>query len=515
MKIATMKQHTLIRLVSTVLVCSVWLASNSSTTLAQPGLADLAKRRGIDFGFEISPENLGEDAFRSTLVREASRGTVTAYWRTGFGVDAGPAVDPANPAAAAVRGQYDFSRPDSVVAFCKQNRIKTWGHPLIWAKDSLNPDWVVQSPPELAEALMINHINTLLGHFGDDIRTWDVVNEAWDYTGALADCYWKRALGERYIEIAFAAAAAAQPNAKLIYNDFGMVEKDSRKFDAVIAMIQNLRAKGIRIDGIGWQCHLTANQILDPDFPLADRMKTIAAMGLENHITELDVVIPDRQYDMFGNPIEVIPERTAENLELQKQAYRKITEIFVAAPRAVGMTIWGVSDKQSWLGEQQFPLLFDRNFNKKPAYFGVQEGLAGDLSGYRIFRHAWLDGSPEFREDVRPNQKVDFSFDDSGADQPTVLLSLLDVSSQTYQILDPSSGQAMTLKNGQWTRPVRMNDADVDDQRQDWVLTHLCRDYYLASSGASNRHLQPTFKSRNRLLVGAGPWFLLGIWRIE
>ena len=135
----------------------------------------------------------------------------------------------------------------------------------------------------------------------------------------------------------------------------------------------NMRNRGIPIHGFGWQLHVTASQVLDPDFPLEDRMNRVAQLGFDNYVTELDIVMDERRVDgSLPAPKSVY---LLKDLARQGAAYQKITEILIRAERCVAMQFWGVSDKQSWLGAERKPLIFDKVFRKKPAYEAVADVL--------------------------------------------------------------------------------------------------------------------------------------------
>ncbi len=347
------------------------------------GLGQLASLVGVKVGFEISPENLGESDFREILKREAAAGTMTTYWHLpdGLGMDRGQSR---HPRTLEVAGSYDFARQKMVRSFCAQNEIEVHGHTLVWVNDRFTPPWVLNIRGNQAVSVLRNHVSRVVSEFRGTVRVWHVVNEAFDYEGKLVDSHWNRVLGlpspraitPRFINIAFQAAANADPGAQLVYNDYGQEELDARKFNAIIAMLVNMRSRGIPIHGMGWQLHLNASQVLDPDFPLEERLNLVARLGFDNYITELDVVMDERNWDGTLPP----PKADYSEYDFQRQAaaYQKIAAIFSRAERCVSMQFWGVSDKQSWLGAQRKPLLFDEDFRKKSAYDAIRSVFSSD-----------------------------------------------------------------------------------------------------------------------------------------
>ena len=347
------------------------------------GLRQLAHLSGTHVGFEISPENLIEKKFCDALKQEATVGTMTTYWHLpdhGLGMDRGKSR---NSNATEVYGTYDFTSQKFVAAFCLGNGIEIHGHPVVWALDKYTPPWALKVNGSQAFSLLRNHVSAVVSEFKGTVRVWHVVNEAFDYEGKLVDCYWNRVLGlpspkaitPRYINIAFQVAAHEDPNAQLIYNDYGQEDLDPRKFNAIVGMMVNMRNRGIPIDGLGWQLHVTATQVLDPDFPLEPRMNLVAQLGFDNYITELDILMDERNANGSLPPPK--PAYLLKDLTRQAAAYQKVAAIFMRAERCASMQFWGVSDKQSWLGAERKPLIFDKYFRKKPAYNAVLDVFSG------------------------------------------------------------------------------------------------------------------------------------------
>ncbi len=326
-----------------------------SPTNAQE-VRDAALAQGIKFG---SPIMEIDDPANAQLYRDnMSVATVTTYWKSNT-----------HP----YEGVYNWGRSDARMDFAEANNWDIHGHPLVWGEDALIPDWVLNKPLHEAEGIMLDHIRTVVGRYRGRVDVWDVVNEAIDYFGNYRYCYWNKAMTGEYIIKAFREAHAADPDAKLIYNDYH-IETNLAKFETVKGLLGWIQSSGTRIDGLGWQLHIANPDLaLDPNFPLEQRMQEISDMGLKNYVTELDIRIPDNS-DYW--------------LERQKQAYKKVAEIFLRNPtRGEYFQTWDLSDKYTWydLFDNQFdednivdhPLPFDRNNNKKPAYWGLFEAFTG------------------------------------------------------------------------------------------------------------------------------------------
>ena len=286
---------------------------------------------------------------------------------------------------APAEGIFDFRVADKFVNYARQLGLKVNGHCLVWHSQA--PDWwftngYAASPvsKEVLKERIIKHIKTVVGHFKGQVFGWDVVNEAIEDDGSFRKSKYYNLLGEEFIEIAFRAAHEADPDAELYYNDYSMAGEKKR--EAVCRLVKNLKAKGLRIDGVGMQSH---NGL---DYPnLEEYEKSIdafAACGVKVLITELDInVLPNPQG--FGgadiaqnfelqqkyNPyVDGLPKDKQKELD---QRWLDLFKIYYKHRSQIGrITLWGVCDDNSWLngwpikGRTNHPLLFDRQYKAKP-----------------------------------------------------------------------------------------------------------------------------------------------------
>lgn len=363
-----MKKNNILRTGSLMLLLSLFLSTTITVMHAQE-VRDAAASKGVKFG---SPLFQLYDSDHQQLFRDQiSVGTVTAYWKFNTHNN---------------EGYYTWGDTDNAVSFGEQNGWELHGHPLVWGSDTFIPDWVKNKPTWEGEAIMLDHIRTVVGRYRGRIATWDVVNEAIEDDGTYRNCYWNRAMTGEYIAKAFIEAKNADPDAVLLYNDYG-IETNGPKFNTVKSMLGWIRSLGAQVDGLGWQLHVDVNDVLDAGFPLEQRMQEISDMGLDNYVTELDVRIPNN---------------SSYWLERQKQAYKKIAEIFLRNPtRGPYFQTWGIADKYTWFNDYDpgnaphHPLPFGYNFEKKPAYWGLfeafNEGNEGgdDLRGELRIKNLW------------------------------------------------------------------------------------------------------------------------------
>jgi len=274
---------------------------------------------------------------------------------------------------------YNFTFGDEIVAFAKDRAIQVRGHNLCWYMD--NPGWLTDfaltaSPADMAQRLQ-SHIQTVVGHYRGQVFAWDVVNEAVSdaATGIgtdLRDSLWYNQpgiglSGTGYIEQAFRWARAADPDALLFYNDYG-IEDAGPKFEAVYQMVRDFVVRGVPIDGVGMEMHLDTT-----GYPstagLTENIQRLTGLGLQVHITEMDVRLP-----VDGNG-----DASALDLQAEAQTYQRILGVCLAVPGCTALQTWGFSDAHSWI-PQYYPgfgeaLPFDGNYGAKPAFRALIETL--------------------------------------------------------------------------------------------------------------------------------------------
>jgi endo-1,4-beta-xylanase len=262
-------------------------------------------------------------------------------------------------------GQRDYARADEIAAFAEARGMRIKGHALVWHGDS--PAWLESLSPAEARIALDDHIRTTVGRYRGRIAAWDVVNEAIaDDRSSLRDTVYLRKLGPTYIADAFRRAREADPDALLIYNDYG-AEGRGRKSDDVYALVRDLRAQGVPIGGVGLQMHVDAASP-PAAADIAANMRRLAELGLSVNISEMDVRVAR------------LPGTPASRLEDQRRVYHDVVAVCVAEPRCHAITFWGFTDRYSWIDQfygPDDPLLFDEAYRAKPAYFGVRDALRG------------------------------------------------------------------------------------------------------------------------------------------
>ena len=286
--------------------------------------------------------------------------------------------------------KYHFEPVDQLVALGEKNKMLIIGHTLVWHNQT--PAWVFQDgagKPATRELLlqrMRDHIHTVVGRYKGRIQGWDVVNEAVEDDGSPRRTKWREIIGPDYVQKAFAFARAADPKAELYYNDFNMWK--TGKVEAVVRLVRDLQSQGVRVDGIGMQGHWGL------DYPTIDEadaaIRAFAALGVKVMITELDITALPNPDDWSGGADITRNEELRKHLNPYPQALpdsmqqvlaKRYAECFALfhkhRDKISRVTFWGVNDGQSWLnnwpvrGRTNYPLLFDRQFQPKPAFDAV------------------------------------------------------------------------------------------------------------------------------------------------
>jgi len=268
--------------------------------------------------------------------------------------------------------RYDFSGADKLVAFAKDNKMMMRGHTFVWHHPNEIAPWVFEdeqgNPRSREEVLNIleDHIKVLMDRYGKDVYCWDVVNEAIDTSEPdnRRRTPWFESIGPDYVEQAFRIAHKINPKAKLFLNEYDTFEPQKR--DALIELIKELQAADVPIDGVGLQMHIS---LTHPEIEaIEETIDLFRELDLEIHITELDMSLYTREF-------EILDEAPEEYLIRQAHRYRELFEIYQKNSDIIGnVTFWGLNDSHTWLSTEEasdWPLVFDRNYEPKLAYYGV------------------------------------------------------------------------------------------------------------------------------------------------
>lgn len=328
----------LLALIAGVLGTVAALGAPPKAHAAESTLGAAASQSGRYFGTAIASGRLGDSAYTTIAGREFNSVTAENEMK----------IDATEPQ----RGQFNFTAGDRVYNWAVQNGKQVRGHTLAW--HSQQPGWMQSLSGGTLRQAMIDHINGVMGHYKGKIAQWDVVNEAFadGSTGARRDSNLQRT-GNDWIEVAFRTARAADPAAKLCYNDYNVEDWTWAKTQAMYAMVRDFKQRGVPIDCVGFQSHFNSGSPYNSNFRTT--LQSFAALGVDVAITELDIQ------------------------GASATTYTNVTNDCLAVPRCLGITVWGVRDTDSWRPEHT-PLLFNGDGSKKPAYTAVLNALNGGSS---------------------------------------------------------------------------------------------------------------------------------------
>lgn len=343
--------------------------------LGAASLREHATARGLLFGAAVNPALLDLDGMAA--------GTSTDAYTLLFARQANLLVAENSMKWGALRpaaDRFDFTQADRLMRFAALNGQKVRGHNLCWHESV--PDWLkATATKENARKLLTEHIQTVAGHFKGRLHSWDVVNEAVNPPDGLADglrkTLWLDLIGPEYLELAFRTAAAADPVARLTYNDYG-IELDTpgqtAKRDAVMALLKRFRAKGVPIHAVGVQSHLDATGPVAGK-GLRDFVRECAGMGLVVYVTEMDV-----------NTHSVVGGAEAQDAAVAK-VFGEYPRLMLAEPNVKAVLTWGLTSSNSWLnnqhgsqsrrpdGSRERPLPFDDAMQPVMAFFALRNAI--------------------------------------------------------------------------------------------------------------------------------------------
>ncbi|KAI1282390.1 family 10 glycosyl hydrolase [Xylaria sp. FL0933] len=269
------------------------------------------------------------------------------------------------------QGTFSYTSGDQIAELAETNGQLLRCHTLVWY--SQLPSWVSSGTwtVDTLTSVVNTHIANEVGHYKGQCYAWDVVNEGLNDDGTYRANVFYNVLGDSYFALAFKAAAAADPAAKLYYNDYN-IESTGSKQASVVKIIGLVKAAGARIDGVGMQAHLIVGSTPSQSSLQSAIQSYVAAGVTEVAYTELDV--------RFSS----LPPTDA-GLAQQATDFATVTKACLAEKACVGITIWDLTDKYSWIpatfSGQGDALLYDDDLNKKPAWTAVSSVLAAAATG--------------------------------------------------------------------------------------------------------------------------------------
>ncbi|MFC7248216.1 endo-1,4-beta-xylanase [Catellatospora aurea] len=412
-------KRTNVRTFRAALTATLLVAATALTTIAMANSASAgttlgasAAERGRYFGAAIAAFKLSDSTYVGILNREFNSVTPENEMKW-------DATEPS-------QGSFSYGNADRIVNHAQANGMRIRGHALLW--HAQQPGWAQNMSGSALRSAAINHVTQVATKYRGKIHSWDVVNEAFadGSGGGRRDSNLQRT-GNDWIEAAFRAARAADPNAKLCYNDYN-TDGINAKSTGIYNMVQDFKSRGVPIDCVGFQSHLSNS--VPSDYQA--NLQRFANLGVDVQITELDI--------------------SGSN---QAAVYATVTNACLAVSRCNGITVWGIRDSDSWRTGQN-PLLFDSSGNKKAAYTSTLNALN--------------NGTPSSPAPSTPSGSID--------------------TSAWYVLVNRNSGKAVDVYNfstadggriTQWTR--------TNGNNQQWQFVDSGSGYYRIKSRHSGKVL--------------------------
>jgi endo-1,4-beta-xylanase len=328
--------------------------------MAEPTLKELAAQKQLQFGAYAARDRLDEAPYRQILAREFNFAVIDGQpnWQFEDGA-LRPGPD-----------QYDFSRIDEVLKFAQDNHLPVRMHHLVWGEEKWLPDWLKSgdySKQQLMDMLE-HHIAAVGRYYQGKAREWSVVNEAFTrarHEKGLHD-WWADHIGsDEFIDKAFQWAHAADPQAVLLLNDFRN-EDFGPVSDAMYRKVKQMKSNGVPIDGIGMQMHLDGTRPPQRD-SIIKNMRRFGELGVKVYVTEFDVNMSEVRGDRPGKEVK------------QAAIYHDMLRACLESGVCPSFAILGITDRESWYNElgvkDAMPLIFDRDYRPKPAYYALHKAL--------------------------------------------------------------------------------------------------------------------------------------------
>ena len=335
--------------------------ADSSIPLPKPALKDLAAQKKIELGNFAMPKLLHEKAYNEILTQQFSFVLLDNQPNWHFtDADLRPSQD-----------AFNFSRIDEVVNYAEKNNMPIQAHHYVWGDDKWLPDWLKNGNYNKEQLLDLihKHIATVGGHYAGKIREWTVVNEAFtrqQHLYGLRD-WWADHIGDQsYIDQSFIWARQADPNSKLILNDFGN-ESINQTSNLMYDYVSGALKRGIPIDGIGMQMHIDGTHPPTKDEVVAN-MRRFGDLGIKVYVTEFDVNMHDLKVD------------NASKDRLQADIYYEMLRACIESQVCQSFAYLGITDKETWYNylpntPNARPLMFDKNYLPKPAFYSTRDAL--------------------------------------------------------------------------------------------------------------------------------------------
>lgn len=348
------------------------LRSSRSPAAETVTLRKLAAEKGLTYGTTIAAAQISGDPPFVDLVRYEA-GLVVAENEMKWQV-----------MNRGVPGDDDYVPADTIANFASANKLVLRGHNLLWYHRT--PEWYFDlTDRQEQERAVVDHIQQLAGRYRGKIHSWDVVNEPIEPKNGRPDGLrtevFLETLGAEYLDLAYHTARDADPNARLVVNEYDVEldapEQEERRI-ALLHLLEGMRRSGTPVDAVGIQAHLTAAGGPPLSAPILRRfLADIASLGLTIQITELDVTDENAPADVTVRD------------SLVADTYRRFLDVALDEPAVKMVVTWGLSDRHSWIVRRETyqakwrtddaasrPLPFDADLEAKPAFDAIAAAFA-------------------------------------------------------------------------------------------------------------------------------------------
>ncbi|CEL99914.1 unnamed protein product [Vitrella brassicaformis CCMP3155] len=336
-------------------------------------LRALADNRKLYIGSAINTAHMNNGQYTSILAEQYNM--AVAEWEC------------KHTAIAPNANTINWNLCDRIADFCQDNGMGFRYHALAWYFSL--PGWFKGLNPNDKRNALTSFTERVIDHYVDRVLWWDVANEAMDDNqpdGGQTPRY--RSDGALYpaipdwvshtFHVASRALSAKNKPFKLYYNDYGVASMDgwSRgKSNAMYNMVRGLQRDGV-IDGVGFQLHI--NTYYDLVDGVRKNIQRYGELGLEVQFTELDVGCGEWRAptgEMVGGD-RWVPCADWGDAQASRQAsvYSALMAVCLDEPNCTAYVMWGFTDRHTWLTNSR-PLLYDENYNKKPAWWALRDML--------------------------------------------------------------------------------------------------------------------------------------------
>lgn len=336
-----------------------WYFSLNAPVLPSPPPKDLAAKNNIRLGVHVDLDRLDDRVYPDIV--SSQFGFVT--------IDGGIHFSEVQPTP----NRYDFSRSDKIVAFGEAHNMPVQLHHLVWGDDYVLPKWLTEGNYSKQQLLDIlhDHITTIVKRYKGRVNEYTVLNEAFtenQHVYGLRNWFADH-LGNdpKYMDDYFIWAHQADPDARLILNDFNDQTKNSVS-DAIYDYVKSARARGVPIDGVGMQMHIDG--LYPPNKQaIIDNMKRFGEIGVPVYVTEFDV-----------NTNSVKASREYKN-KLESKITYDLVRACIESKACVSFNVFGIGSKNDLLKKitraDSRDYMFDSRYRPRPSFYAFRQAWLG------------------------------------------------------------------------------------------------------------------------------------------